>query len=580
MATQLFRWNKQTLRRQLSVIRGELAPTIILKDATYLSSSRKSWLEGHIWIYEDRIVYTGKDWPAKTEGTEIIDCRGKHIVPGYIEPHAHPFQLYNPHTLAEYASVRGTTTLINDNMFFFLNIEKRKALSLIEELDQLPTSMFWWGRYDAQTELEEEDALFSPSNMKAWLEHPLVVQGGELTSWPKVMTGDETVLHWMQHTKELNKPIEGHLPGASYRTLTQMALLGVNGDHEAMDGEEALRRLDAGMTTSLRYSSIRPDLPKMLDELLEAGVNEFRRFTFNTDGSTPSFYKQGVIDKSIAIALEKGVPVIDAYEMGSYNTAKHYGLDDYIGMIAPGRIAHLNILEDVYNPVPKAVLAKGQWVFKDGQSCYPDRHFSWEDYGVHPFMIDWDLTNDDLHFSMPMGIELVNSVILKPYQISVDVTNEHLSETHDECFFVMLDRHGKWRINTVIKGFGTTLGGIATTFSNTGDIVLIGKNKADMRRAFEELKQHDGGIFMVENSSVIESIPLKLFGAMSLEPMEELINKHESLEHALKQKGYPHEDPIYSMLFFSSTHLPYIRVTQKGIFDVHKKTVLFPSIMR
>ncbi|WP_429773967.1 hypothetical protein, partial [Bacillus licheniformis] len=27
-------------------------------------------------------------------------------------------------------------------------------------------------------------------------------------------------------------------------------------------------------------------------------------------------------------------------------------------------------------------------------------------------------------------------------------------------------------------------------------------------------------------------------------------------------------------------HLPYIRVTPKGIFDVMKKTVLFPSIMR
>ncbi|SDH77465.1 Adenine deaminase [Alteribacillus persepolensis] len=580
MGTQLFRWNKQTLRRQLSVIRGQVAPTIVLKDATYLSSARKAWLRGHIWIYNDRIVYTGTEWPQKTEGTEIIDCTGKYIVPGYIEPHAHPFFLYNPHTLAEYASVRGTTTLINDNMFFYLNINKKKALTLIEEMNTLPTSMFWWGRYDAQTELEDEDSLFVPSNMKAWLEHPLVVQGGELTAWPKVMTGDETLLHWMQYTKELNKPIEGHFPGSSYRTLTQMALLGVTGDHEAMNGEEALRRLDAGMTTSLRYSSIRPDLPRILDDLLEAGITDFRRFNFNTDGSTPMFYKQGVIDKTIAIALERGVPVIDAYEMGSYNAAKHYGLDDYIGLIAPGRIAHLNILNDIYQPVPEAVLANGQWVYKDGESDYPEKTFEWEDYGVEPFEINWDLTEDDLHFSMPMGIELANSVILKPYQINVDVTNEHLSTNHDECFFVMLDRHGKWRINTVIKGFATTLGGLATTFSNTGDIVLIGKNKRDMKRAFEEVKKHSGGIFIVEDGNVIESMPLQLFGAMSLDSMEDVIQKHERIDAALKERGYPHDDPIYSMLFFSSTHLPYIRVTQKGIFDVHKKTVLFPSIMR
>jgi adenine deaminase len=32
--------------------------------------------------------------------------------------------------------------------------------------------------------------------------------------------------------------------------------------------------------------------------------------------------------------------------------------------------------------------------------------------------------------------------------------------------------------------------------------------------------------------------------------------------------------------FFSATHLPYIRITPRGIFDVMKKTVLFPTIMR
>ncbi|MFB5661205.1 adenine deaminase C-terminal domain-containing protein [Alteribacillus sp. HJP-4] len=580
MANHLFRWDKLALRRQLSVIRGEIAPSIVLKNATFLSSARKAWMNGHIWIYEDRIVYVGNDWPGKTTDTEVIDCEGKYIVPGYIEPHAHPFQLYNPHTLAEYAAVRGTTTLINDNMFFYLNIEKKKALTLIEELDQLPSSMLWWARYDAQTELEDEDTLFSPSNMMAWLHHPLVVQGGELTSWPKVITGDDTILHWMQQTKEINKPIEGHLPGASESTITQMTLLGVNGDHEAMNGEEALRRLDIGLTTSLRYSSIRPDLPVILEELMEAGVKDFSRFTFNTDGSTPAFYRQGVIDKAISIAIDKGVPLIDAYEMGSYNVARQYALDEHLGMIAPGRIAHLNILEDKENPVPKAVIAKGRWVLRDEKPVYPERHFSWEEYGVRPFMIDWELTEDDLHFSMPMGIELVNSVILKPYQISVDVTNAQLAEHHDECFFVMLDRFGKWRMNTVIKGFATHIDGFATTFSNTGDIVLIGKNKDDMCKAFEALKKHDGGMFLVEDGKVIESIPLKLFGAMSLEPMDKLMGMHESMTAALKERGYLHEDPIYSLLFFSSTHLPYVRVTQKGIFDVHKKTVLFPSIMR
>lgn len=57
--------------------------------------------------------------PEKTAECEIVDCNGKFIVPGYIEPHAHPYQLYNPLSLAKHAAQFGTTTLINDNLTLF-----------------------------------------------------------------------------------------------------------------------------------------------------------------------------------------------------------------------------------------------------------------------------------------------------------------------------------------------------------------------------------------------------------------------------------------------------------------------------
>ena len=61
--------------------------------------------------------------------------------------------------------------------------------------------------------------------------------------------------------------------------------------------------------------------------------------------------------------------------------------------------------------------------------------------------------------------------------LSIDVSNDELSNSHDECFFMLVDRNGKWRINTLIKGFAENLSGLASSFSNTGDIILIGKNK-------------------------------------------------------------------------------------------------------
>jgi adenine deaminase len=299
-----------------------------------------------------------------------------------------------------------------------------------------------------------------------------------------------------------------------------------------------------------------------------------------TDGSPPSFYEKGVMDQLIQIALESGLDPIDAYAMASYNVAKYYNLDHKLGMIAPGRIAHLNILDDINNPLPSSIIAKGKWIVRDGEEIDQFGEFPWEKYGIEPFKIDWDLTEDDLHFSMAMGLEMINSVILKPYQIPIESTEKSLSTDHDESFFVMIDKNGKWHISTMIKGFATHVSGFASSFSNTGDIILIGKSVPDMVTAFNALKEQGGGMTLVESGEVIGKIQLELFGVLSTQSMEGVMKEEKRFVGLLRERGYKFEDPIYSLLFFSSTHLPYIRVTQRGIYDVKKKTVLFPAIMR
>ncbi|HET7629041.1 MAG TPA: adenine deaminase C-terminal domain-containing protein [Bacillales bacterium] len=580
MPERHLQWTKKQLREQLSVVRGETSPSKVLKNATYLNHAQKKWMNGHIWISGDRIVYVGREWPAKTKGAEIVDCSGLAVVPGYIEPHVHPFQLYNPHTFAEYASVRGTTTLICDSLLLFLRLGKTKAFSLIAEFAKLPLSMYWWGRYDAQTELSDENDIFTTENVHAWLNHPDVVQGGELTAWPKVLAGDDEILDWMQMTVRNGKPIEGHLPGASEKTLTQLALLGVKADHEAMTGEEAERRLNLGLSTVLRYSSIRPDLPVILDELKARGIDHFDRVYMTTDGSTPAFHEQGVMDRLIEIALEKGIPEVDAYAMASYNAARHYGMDHLLGMIAPGRVAHLNFLKDKKSPTPQSVLAKGEWIRRDGENCFPDVPLSWEDKDQSALRLNWELTREDFQFSQPVGIEMINSVITKPYYLRFDPTSERPSFEEDECFLMFVDKDGKWQVNTILKGFAASVSGFASTYSSTGDVIILGKNKQDMMLAFKRAKELGGGIVLTEQGRVVTEIELPLLGGMSVKRLEALMAEETTLKSELASRGYRFDDPIYTLLFLSSTHLPYIRVTQKGLYDVKKRSVLFPAIMR
>ncbi|HEO8419482.1 adenine deaminase C-terminal domain-containing protein [Niallia sp. FSL W8-0635] len=581
MLAQRYRWKNKVLRDHVSILNGEKSPTIILKNATYLNQILRKWLIANIWIYQDRIIYVGNDMPKRIDKAEMVDCTDLFLVPGYIEPHAHPFQIYNPLTLAQYTSQFGTTTHVNDNLVLAMQLEKKKAFTFLGFMKDIPSTILWWSRYDAQTELKEEEQVFSHGNVKSWLENDAVIQGGELTGWPKLLDGDDMMLHWMQETKRLRKRIEGHFPGASEKTLAKLMLLGVDSDHEAMTGKEVLNRLLQGYKVSLRYSSIRPDLPKLLKEMKELGIDQYDSFMLTTDGSPSSFYENGHIDQLIRIAMDHGVPLIDAYNMATVNIANYHGIEHLHGNIATGRVANINFLQAKDNPTPVSVLAKGIWVKKDGKAikeAYPS--VDWEQFDLSPLDIKWNVNSLDMQFSMPFGIKLENAVITKPYSISINVSDAILTEEHDECYFMLLDREGEWRINTLLKGFTKEIGGMASSYTGDGDIVLLGKSHADMITAFERLKEIGGGIVLVKNGKVDIEIPLPLRGMMAAMPMEELIKKEKELLQYIKDRGYRYEDPIYTIVFFTSTHLPYIRITQKGLYDVMNKSVLFPAIMR
>ncbi len=571
-------WRNTEIRKQLKIVSKELSPDLVLTNATYLHGIFKKWMNGNIWIDGDRIVYAGQDMPKIDETTEVVDVSGKWIVPGYIEPHVHPYQLYNPQQFADYAAQGGTTGFISDNLPLFLALENEKAFTLLDRMAELPFTFYWWTRFDSQTELVGEDQKFTSKAVGEWLERPDVILGGELTGWPKLLAGDDQMLYWIQKAKISLKKIEGHFPGASEKTLARMKLLGADGDHEAMTVDEVETRLLHGYGVTLRHSSIRPDLPELLAGIVERELNVFDKLMMTTDGSTPVFHKDGVMDMCIQIALDAGVPAIDAYMMASYNVARYYNLTSLHGLIATGRYADLNILDAIDNPVPSGVISKGVWLKRDGEKV---RSLDEVDWSVLPELdLEFELTDDDFQFSMPFGVEMVNDVITKPYSVSVDTNVERLSKEHGESFLMLLDKNGKWRVNTLIKGFATEVDGFASSYTNTGDIVLIGKSRQDMWQAFEEMKRLKGGIVLVEDGETVCELPLPIGGIMSDLPMESLMEQESKLKDALKARGYEHGDAVYTLLFLMATHLPYVRITQKGIYDVMNKTILFPAFMR
>lgn len=573
-------WRNKVLRDHVAVVEGNIAPTIVLTNGVYLNVHTKEWLQANIWIYHNRIVYVGDDMPQKiTNDTEIVDCTGQYLVPGYIEPHSQPAQMFNPEAFAMYAGKHGTTTLINDNLQLLYLFEKSKAFTLIEELHQLPISMFWSGRYDSQSKLIDEEKLFNTNDVLRWMNHSSIVQGGELTAWPKLLDGDDRLLYWIQETKRLGKRVEGHLPGASEQTLTKLKLLGVGGEHEAITLDDVMNRLRLGYHVALRYSSIRPDLPTILSGILKKNLNVFDQLTYTTDSIPPSG-TNGIINTCIQVAIEAGVPLVDAYRMGTYNVAKYYGLDEVVGSITPGSLAHVNILYDKTDPTPLSVIGKGKWIIRDGTGVKKEKMIPWADLGIQKQQFDWELTANDLQFSIPIGVKLTSDVLLEPFAINSDITTDILPNKSPDAFLLLLSKTGRWRVNTVIQGFTNQLGALCSSYSTTGDIINIGKNKSDMELAFHRMNEIGGGIVLVHEGNVLFELPLSLGGMMYDGTVEALEEQKEKLHQIVIESGYEFTDPIACLSFLSSIHLPYVRVTPQGIIDVKNQAVIVPANMR
>ncbi|MFA8438550.1 adenine deaminase C-terminal domain-containing protein [Pueribacillus sp. YX66] len=572
--------NLESYQKLIQVSLREEPANIWLKNVQFLNVYLGKIERKNIVISGQRIAYVGDKEPLASRHTEIIELNEKQIiVPGYIEPHGHPFQLYNPITWSDFLLSGGTTTSINDNLFFFTMLGVDKSIKFIEELNRTSELLhLWWARFDDQTEANEigtkRTFSFNEGYLGRWLDHPLVIQGGEFTSWSRFLKGDMDLAKLMLMTKQqYGKRIEGHLPGASLDTLNAMAASGVGADHESINGEDVLNRLSIGMYAALRHSSIRPDLPKILTYLIQEPNLNKSLLMLTSDGSHPFFLNQTGIDKMIKIMLDYGFNVIDVYRIATLNPATYYGLDQNIGSISPGRLAHLNVLEDLSKPTPLHVMVGGKWAIrnntllnKQGQSGDWLKSYFYKER-IHPNINETHLSQGEGH----TGIRFVNAVITVPYKYQ---PTQPLDE--GELYLSLLDQQGKWVLNTRMKGFSSKLLALASSYTASKDYVLIGKNRDYMLKAFQEMLDLNGGIVAYFEDQECIKIPLPLSGGMSLEPLETVIKQTTFFVKKMNESGYRFKDPFFTLFFLTTTHLPNVRLTYDGLYLIKEEQIITP----
>ena len=563
-------------RRLTAVARGQAAADLYLRGATLLNVYTGEIAPANVAVKGERVAYVGLRDDMVGARTRVLDLAGRVLVPGYIDPHAHPGHLVTPSALARHVLTLGTTALVGDTLQLIELGGVRAFRLAADALAPSPLKFYWMLRVHGQTAAGDERRRFPLRALARAIRHPRVVAVGEVTRWPQVHDGDGEILRRLALAWGAGKRVEGHTAGASAEKIAAIAAGGLTSDHEPITADEVLSRARQGIAVMLRQSSLRRDLSQLLDALKRAPALVSRTM-LTADGAMPQFIAaHGFMDHCLRLAMEGGVAPIDAYRMATLNPATYFGLDGDLGGIAPGRYADVCVLHDLAEPRPEMVVASGRIAARDGQLLTRVPEPAWSRlYTTARARLDvrWRARPDD--FALPSRarypvLRLVSTVISRL---------EDRPLAPGDLFAALIDREGRWIAPGVVAGFGN-VEGVAATASTDFNIVALGRSREAMAAAVNAVLARRGGAVLIEAGKVVCAFATPIGGIMSRATLPEAAADESRLHAALAARGYPYHDPLFSLYFLAADFLPEVRLSPRGVWDVKRSRVLLAARRR
>ena len=558
----------------LAVARGDTPADLILRNGRIVNVFSGEIEQADISVVGGVIAGVGPGYDAK----ETVDLAGAYQAPGLIDAHVHiESSLCLPAQFAAAVVPRGLTTAIADP-HEIANVGGAAAVRFMADASRgLPLRVVIMGSSCVPaTGLATAGAKLSADDLQQLLADGVVHGLAEVMNFPGVIHGDEEVLAKIAAFRD--RPLDGHAPGVSAKSLNAYVAAGVGSDHECVTLEEAKEKLARGMYVLIREATNARNLDALLP-LINAKNN--RRICFCTDDRTPpDLLEQGGIDYMLRRAIEFGVDPVDAFRCCTLNAAEWFGLHDR-GAIAPGRVADLMVFQDLQAPTATAVYVGGKrhdphHVPQRAQPGIPPELTQSLRFPVHEVTGDVKLFD----FGIPARGSQIRVIDLRPDQLVTDsfVTEAKVNQgyavpdvSRDILKMAVIERHratGNIGLGFV-RGFGLRVGAIAGTVAHDHhNLVVIGTDARAMRWAAHRVRVMDGGLAVAAGEKVLAELPLPVGGLMSDRSVEEVATAYRKLLAAARELGSPLHDPFMAMSFMALEVIPSLKLTDRGLIDV------------
>ena len=539
------------VRGRLARVAGGLEPAdLLLRGARVLNVFTSDVGVGDVAIAAGRIAAVGAPVPA----ARTVDLDGALVVPGLIDPHAHADMLCVPSAFLAAVASRGTTCVVLDTATLTARLDDARLGPILDALQTAATKVLWALRPTGDGDRADEDAADLPlERLRGLLDRDDVAGAGELTGWRRALDGDERLLAYLSEVADAGLRVDGHAPGASARTLAQQVALGVTSDHEAIDGAELERRVRLGLWSMLRHSSLRPDGAVLGRAVADRGLDT-RRMLITADGVLPrDLVGAGHVDEGVRQVVAGGVPATEAIRMATLHAATYLGLDAHLGSLAPGRCADLVVLDGPLDACrPARVMTDGTWVDARAAGAADG--------------IDWRA------LTVPIGPARLDAARLAALGAAGPVLRMHGAfARHDPgvgpgpTLLALVARDGRWVVATTVHGL--ELEAVASTFTGSGDVLLIGHDPAALLTAHAEVVRLGGGM-----SGPGARVALPVLGHLAAGPVDALARELAAFDAAT---GVPDWPPFgYLTTFLTLPGLPGVCVTPHGVYDVRHAAVL------
>ena len=514
-------------------------------------------------IFKGEVVIENGQISAIREVNHEVE---NYILPGFVDAHIHiESSMLVPSEFAKIAVVHGTVATVSDP-HEIANVLGVKGVDFMIENGKKVPLKFNFGAPSCvpATSFESAGAIIDADDIKLMMENPDIKYLAEMMNYPGVLFDDKEVLKKMQHSKNNNKPIDGHAPGLRGEDATKYIAAGISTDHECFTFDEALEKLQKGMKVLIREGSA----AKNFEALIALLPEHFENMMFCSDDKHPDDLLLGHINQLCERAVAKGIDVFKVLQAACVNPVKHYNLE--VGLLQKGDTADFILVDNLKEFNVLETYINGELVAKNGESFVKSVPFE----VLNNFNTDKKKVADFRFESSANKIRVIEAldgelVTNQMEAASLIVDGNLVSNTATDVLkMTVVNRYKNAEPSIAfIKNFGIKEGAIASSVGHDShNIIAIGVSDEAICKAVNLIIENRGGICAVNNlEEKIVSLPVA--GIMSDKSAKEIGKAYAELDVMAKQMGSTLRAPYMSLSFMALLVIPSLKLSDKGLFD-------------